>query len=44
MNKTKKESRKKYLSNIKKIYDETITNIDDNILNSGRNFIYRTYF
>lgn len=44
INKTNNESRKKKLKKVRSIYNATIKEIDKEIVNSGRDFIYRTYF
>ncbi len=44
INKTNNESKKKKLKKVRSIYDATIKEIDKEIVNSGRDFIYRTYF
>lgn len=44
INKTNNQSKKKKLKKVRSIYDRTIKEIDKEIVDSGRDFIYRTYF
>lgn len=44
INRTNNESKKKKLKKVRSIYNATIKEIDKEIVNSGKDFIYRTYF